>query len=113
MNWAIILLVSVILIVTLSWLNGRKRIPAKSETLVYLQGESMLNNPDSDSDMQEQYDFRKKTSKQLSAQGILGLEEVASVALKEQANMKKTPRNKNGLMRDGKPLERGTVNIQK
>lgn len=34
------------------------------------------------------------------------------MALKEQANMKKTPRNRNGLMRDGVPLERGKMNLQ-
>lgn len=33
------------------------------------------------------------------------------MALKEQANKKKNPRNRNGLMRDGVPLERGTFNI--
>jgi len=33
------------------------------------------------------------------------------MALKEQANMKKTPRNRNGLMRDGVPLERGVFHL--
>lgn len=37
--------------------------------------------------------------------------EVDHMALKEQANMKKTPRNRNGLLRDGKPLERGKIDI--
>jgi hypothetical protein len=31
------------------------------------------------------------------------------MALKEQGNKKKTPRNANGLFRDGKPLEKGTI----
>lgn len=33
------------------------------------------------------------------------------MALKEQANMKKNPRNRNGLLRDGKPLERGKLDM--
>jgi hypothetical protein len=32
-----------------------------------------------------------------------------TMALKEQANKKKTPRNDNSLMRDGKPLEKGST----
>ncbi|TCS76493.1 hypothetical protein EDD64_10237 [Effusibacillus lacus] len=31
------------------------------------------------------------------------------MALKEQANKKKSPRNENSLRRDGKPLEQGKV----
>jgi len=32
------------------------------------------------------------------------------MALKEQANKKKNPRNRDGMTRDGVPLERGTIN---
>lgn len=35
------------------------------------------------------------------------------MALKEQANKKKTPRNRNAMMRDGKPLENGKLHLEK
>jgi hypothetical protein len=31
------------------------------------------------------------------------------MALKEQVNKKNGPRNEDGMMRDGKPLEQGTI----
>ncbi|MEW9667758.1 hypothetical protein [Ammoniphilus sp. 3BR4] len=62
MNWTIFLLLSILVLLSLSWVNVRRRQPAKAETLVYLQGRNAMNNPDSDADMQEQYDFRKNTN---------------------------------------------------
>lgn len=65
MNWGIVILLALLIIavLSLSWVNMRRRMPAKSETLVYLHGHNKMNNPDSDADMQEQYDFRKNTKK--------------------------------------------------
>lgn len=61
MSWAVIILMIFLVVLSLSWLNTRRRVPAKAETLVYLQGRNMMNNPDSDADMQEQYNYRKDT----------------------------------------------------
>ncbi|WP_134700510.1 hypothetical protein [Ammoniphilus sp. YIM 78166] len=65
MEWNFVLLLGAVifLVLALSWFNSRRTIPAKSEPLVYLQGRNQMNNPDSDSDMQEQYDYRKRTNK--------------------------------------------------
>ena len=62
MEWNIVILLSsvILIVLALSWFNSHRRIPAKAERLVYLQGRNEMNNPDSDADMQEQYDYRKK-----------------------------------------------------
>ncbi len=65
MEWNLVVLLGsvIFLVLALSWYNNRRTIPAKSETLVYLHGRNEMNNPDSDADMQEQYDHRKRTNK--------------------------------------------------
>lgn len=51
--WLLIMLFAVL---GLAWLNARGREPARASDPVYLKGTESPYTPDSDADMQEQYD---------------------------------------------------------
>lgn len=57
------LLISLFVVLGLAWLSYRGRKPARAGEHVYFHGAESPHEPDSDADMQEQYQFRKQQDK--------------------------------------------------